>query len=1069
MSFFVELKRRNVFRIGIAYVLMGWVLLQGADFVFDLIGSPNWVIQTLSAVVVLGLPIALFFAWAFEMTPEGIKREADVDRTESITPQTGRKLDRAIIVFLALALVLVLGERFFLAGNETVEPPPMPAGDTSAKSVAVLPFDDMSQARDQEWFADGLAEEILNALTRVPDLQVSSRTSSFRYRDSDLPMEQIAEELGVAHILEGSVRSAGDTIRVTAQLIRAQDGFHLWSETYDRNANDLMGIQQQLAVSIALALETSMDPEALEDMARVGTQSIDAYLAYLKGVSLLNTQSTRPYGDIRLEALPYFEQASDIDPEFAAAHFQQANWWYSELTPSFLFNDLTDLSVEEVMQRFESSINRAIDHAATPAERKGYLALKAQTEGRLRDAIPLWRDFLAERPNDWRAASALYRAAYMSGDLSQAEETLEMSIDRFESDLGANIGILGRAYEHMDPVEVVAMGEDRLERWPDNTGILYQTHRAMMWAGQAEAGAALLRRLPTSFPNLGMAKLRQACLEGRLADAEAIYAAEMRTRPDDAMYQWQMLKTLGRDQEASEALHPLTESPSPHQVAAALSYAYFDPTPHPEVMDLLEREGVLRPPTAEIPFKCPPPEDTSIAVLPFVNMSADADNEYFSDGVAEEILNVLADIPDLKVASRTSAFRYKGSNLGIAEIADELGVTHVLEGSVRKAGDQVRITAQLIQADDGFHMWSETYDRELTNIFTIQDEIASSIAKVLEVHLLGEKKPYSTAQDLSPESYEKFLKARYLMRRRNEVDMAEATRLSEEVLAEAPDFPRGLIQLAETLVQGPTRSTSTPQIEELTRTALTLDPELAGGYMMLGMIEQDADNPLGAIRHLQKAIELDPNEPRPHHWLGINYANIGYLEKGRVKLQTAVDLEPDHANANGYLGFVLLLSGDFDDAVRHFTEQVRLGNEFGSTRLVYVEVLKGDMEQARATLRKLDGVLPDDADRVKRYLDAYENPDLLDAYLDTLAAIPEYDWHVIFELYSLGQYEQVLDLQFGFDQIPRESWSDIFAEARSLPRFMEMVKIQNLDDVWDELGPPPACRKTADGYDCSIE
>jgi len=156
----------------------------------------------------------------------------------------------------------------------------------------------------------------------------------------------------------------------------------------------------------------------------------------------------------------------------------------------------------------------------------------------------------------------------------------------------------------------------------------------------------------------------------------------------------------------------------------------------------------------------------SIAVLPFVNMSADADNEYFSDGVSEEILNVLAGVPELKVAARTSAFAFKGSNQSIAEIAAKLGVSYVLEGSVRKVGDQVRITAQLIKADDGFHLWSQSYDRELTNIFAIQDEIAGSIAEMLEVQLLGEQKNFTTTKDLSPENYEKFLKARFLICRR---------------------------------------------------------------------------------------------------------------------------------------------------------------------------------------------------------------------------------------------------------------------------------------------------------------
>ena len=282
MRFFAELKRRNVFRVGIAYVLMGWVLLQAADFALDLVDAPNWVIQVFFIAAVIGLPIALFFAWAFELTPEGIKREHEVDRSRSITPQTGRKLDRAIIVFLAAALLLLLTERF-LSGdrtNDQTEPAQI------AKSIAVLPFADLSQAGDQEWFADGLAEEILNALVKTPDLQVAARTSSIQYKGTEKDISTIAQELGVAHVLEGSVRSAADRIRVTAQLIRASDGFHLWSENYDRDVADMIGIQEDLATNIAMALETTMDPVALARMADVGTESIEAYRAYLQGVAL---------------------------------------------------------------------------------------------------------------------------------------------------------------------------------------------------------------------------------------------------------------------------------------------------------------------------------------------------------------------------------------------------------------------------------------------------------------------------------------------------------------------------------------------------------------------------------------------------------------------------------------------------------------------------------------------------------------------------------------------------------------------------------------------------------------
>ena len=194
-----------------------------------------------------------------------------------------------------------------------------------------MPFADLSQAQDQHWFADGLAEEILNALVKVPDLSVAARTSSFQYRGSSQSIAQIAKELGVAHVLEGSVRSGGDRIRVTAQLIRASDGFHLWSDTYDRQNADMISIQEDLARNIASVLETSMDPEALEQMAQVGTRSVEAYQAYLRGVQLAAESFSIQDGRKKLrEAFEQITKALEYDPQFSEAHVRVAEYWKIE-------------------------------------------------------------------------------------------------------------------------------------------------------------------------------------------------------------------------------------------------------------------------------------------------------------------------------------------------------------------------------------------------------------------------------------------------------------------------------------------------------------------------------------------------------------------------------------------------------------------------------------------------------------------------------------------------------------------------------------------------------------------
>src|SRR5210317_214156 len=273
VSFFEELKRRNVFKVGIAYAISAWILLQIVDLVLENITAPEWVMQVFMLAVAIGFPLALLFAWAFEMTPEGIKLEKDVDRSRSITEQTGQKMNRGIIIALAIAVVLLLIDRF---RPEAVEEAPDPAiavttqavdsflteepvPETDEKSIAVLPFVDMSPDGDQAYFADGISEEILNVLVKTHSLKVAGRTSSLQFRGRDEDLRVIGDQLGVEHILEGSIRKANNRVRITAQLVKADDGFHLWSETYDRELNDIFAIQDEIARAITDALAIELD------------------------------------------------------------------------------------------------------------------------------------------------------------------------------------------------------------------------------------------------------------------------------------------------------------------------------------------------------------------------------------------------------------------------------------------------------------------------------------------------------------------------------------------------------------------------------------------------------------------------------------------------------------------------------------------------------------------------------------------------------------------------------------------------------------------------------------------
>jgi TolB-like protein/Tfp pilus assembly protein PilF len=325
LSIFDELKRRNVFKVGIAYVIVAWLVAQVLQLVFESFGTPAWAIKTVLVLLATGLPFALFFAWAFEMTPTGIKRESEVDRSQSTTTQTSRKLNFMIFVVMALALVYLGYDKFVLSGGREATVPEVATQTVSAQattpdaspesnnSIAVLPFVNMSSDPEQEYFSDGISEELLNGLAKIDSLKVAARTSSFSFKGQNKPIGEIAGVLGVGHILEGSVRKSGSQIRVTAQLIRVSDGFHMWSETYDRELVNIFAIQDEITAAIVHELRLRLTDQAL--LASVATSNAEAYQAYLKGLYYWNLREVQ---NLYL-AVEHFERATRLDPEYADA------------------------------------------------------------------------------------------------------------------------------------------------------------------------------------------------------------------------------------------------------------------------------------------------------------------------------------------------------------------------------------------------------------------------------------------------------------------------------------------------------------------------------------------------------------------------------------------------------------------------------------------------------------------------------------------------------------------------------------------------------------------------------
>ena len=307
MSLFDELKRRNVFRVTIAYVIVAWLVMQIADVVLNNITAPDWVFQVLMLFLAVGLPIAVISAWAFEMTPEGLKREHEVDRSQSITHHTGRKLDYLIIGVMAIAIV------YLVIDNYVLDDRPIEIADDE-RSIAVLPFVSLSNDDSDGYFGKGIAEELLNALAQFPDLRVAARTSAFSFEGKDIDLREIGEALGVAHVLEGSVRRSGERLRVTAQLIRASDGFHLWSEIFEREVTDIFVIQDEIVGELSRVLQFRLGVGVGAGRASGKTTTPQAYDAYLKGLDLWWDRSGP---ENRTNAIATFLRVTELDPDFA--------------------------------------------------------------------------------------------------------------------------------------------------------------------------------------------------------------------------------------------------------------------------------------------------------------------------------------------------------------------------------------------------------------------------------------------------------------------------------------------------------------------------------------------------------------------------------------------------------------------------------------------------------------------------------------------------------------------------------------------------------------------------------
>ncbi len=565
-SFFTELKRRNVIRVAAAYVIVAWLLAQVADLALENFAAPDWVMKTILLLLAMGLPLAIVLAWAFELTPEGIKRDGDVDKGRSSPRKSDRRLNLIIIGLLAIALAYFVYESRFRA-----EP---------ARSIAVIPFANFGSNEADSYLADGLAETLLNLLAQIDELQVAARTSAFKFKDSNEDVRIIGEQLGVATVLEGSVQRSGTRIRITAQLINVADGFHLYSQTFERELDDIFAVQDEIAQAVVNALEVELLGSSSQP-----TQNVDAYESLLKFRDALSTST----GDEMLSLIESLTALTDKYPNYADAYATLAE---AHRLHGFAAGLIPEDSAERAIEASQKSIDLAPNNAVGYiAQGRAYL----QT-GRFDRAVPVVERAVQLQPGNADVLVMQGELLGIQGRYTDAVEVMERALLR--DPLNANTrNALANRYLSVgrgeDALHALALG---LEIDPDDLQLSRNSAHLLYKMGRPGIAMSEINRIVEFEPDyinaiqdmffihidagdLDMAKTAleqgEALSRNRLADERALFcyitddvpcwhastARMLATRQRFFVQTWQsrMLYESGELDEAIRKLLPVIE------------------------------------------------------------------------------------------------------------------------------------------------------------------------------------------------------------------------------------------------------------------------------------------------------------------------------------------------------------------------------------------------------------------------------------------------------------------------------------------------------------------------------
>ena len=793
-------------------------------------------------------------------------------------------------------------------------------------SIAVLPFDNLSGDKAQEHLADGFSETITSALAAIPEMFVIARNSTFTYKGKPVKVQRVAEELGVRYVLEGSIQQDGDKLRVTAQLIDALDGRHLWAERFDRKIADLFAVQDEITLHIVSALQVKLTDGKRAALGKGSTTNLEAWSHYVKGRALF----FRITKEDNLEARELFQMAVALDPQFLWA-WRGIGWTHA--------NDARSRWSKSRAKSFKLA-GEAVEKAATinPEDSgvhalRGYIAL---LRGKYDDAIAAGKRAIELSPNNPDTYAVLAISTYYTGSFQEAVALVKKAM---------------RLYPH---------------------------HPA--W---------YLSRIGTAYMMLGQYDEAISALKARLADNPSRLGSMI-----DLATAYSM---AGRTEQAKEMVSQILKAnPNTTLKRAVRRHRFKNPADLTRILDALRAAGMPKTPPLKLPNR------PSIAVLAFDNLSGEKEHEFLADGLSENITSALATIPEMFVIARNSSFTYKGKAVKVQNIARELGVRYILEGSIQHSGkDQIRITAQLIDATKGNHIWTDRYDRNLTDLFAVQDEITLKIATALRGELTeGEQARLRLGSTKDLRAWSENVKGLAYFRRFTKKDNTKARQLYKKAIDLDPKYATAWSGLGWTHWMDARKKYSSSQTEsmrfasEAASKVLELYPESFQGFALRGaifLLQRKYDK---AIAEQRKSIDLAPNIADSYAVLAISTFYAGDFKETVALAKKAMRLHPHHPSWYYYrIGVAYMMLGQHDKAIS-VLKVFLADNPKRHTRMFILATaysMAGRLDEARKLVSQALTVKPSYTLKSAATAHRFKNPKHLERILDALrkSGVPE--------------------------------------------------------------------------------